>query len=625
MAGTGMTENLIAKYLLGTLAICLSLMQLYYGFTSVSPATYLRPIHLGWMMVLAIMVYPLYKSFEASAPILKWPSVLFDMALMGAVCWASFRIISFDYNSIDYLLNGLGSLDTAAGMILCFALLEITRRSVGVVMTLITGAFLAYSFFGHMLPGVMSIKDFGLQEIIRFQVFSNNGIFGAPLGIAATTVFVFVLFGAFLEVTGAGKFFIDMAFAIAGKSKGGPAKASVIASAAFGSISGSAIANTVTTGALTIPMMKKLGYKKEQAGGIEAAASTGGQIMPPVMGAGAFVMAQFTGIPYAEIMVAAIVPAILYFSCTLLCVHIMACKLDLPIMGRKESVKRIFINGMHFLLPLIFITTLLVMAFSPLLVGTAGCIAILLSSWLRKNTRIGFRKILEGLRAGAILAIPISVACASAGIIVGVVGQTGFGLYFTQVVADLSQGYLWAALLLTALTALILGMGLPVTASYIVLAVISVPMLQDLGLNLLVAHMIVLWLSQTSNITPPIALAAFAAAGVAHARPIPTSVEAFKLGAGFFIIPFMMAHTDLMFEQDIMSFGIAIILTIATIISIVSLAERYFLQKTSALQLAITAGALPFLLNGGYIALVGCALVIVFLILQFAAVKQVRV
>ncbi|GAK82848.1 TRAP-type uncharacterized transport system fused permease component [Vibrio ponticus] len=311
--------------------------------------------------------------------------------------------------------------------------------------------------------------------MIRFHIFSTNGVYGAPLGIAAGVVFTFVLFGAFLQVSGAGQFFIDAAFSVAGKYRGGPAKASVVASAALGSISGSAIANTVTTGSLTIPMMKKLGYKPEQAAGIEAAASTGGQIMPPVMGAGAFVMAQFTGIAYADILLVSIAPAILYFMSSLLYIHLMACKLGLQGMPQTEKIKVVLLRGWHFLAPLIFITALLMMSYSPVLVGVAGCLSILVAAMVRKSTRVNLALILQGMKEGALMALPISVACACAGIIVGVIGQTGIGLQFTQFLLAMSGGQVWSVMGLITLAALILGMGLPVTAAYIVLSVMAVP------------------------------------------------------------------------------------------------------------------------------------------------------
>ncbi|MEH6532712.1 MAG: TRAP transporter fused permease subunit [Photobacterium frigidiphilum] len=576
-------------------AIILSVFQIWQGITAELSAPIFRPIHLSWVLVLVFLVKPLVHINKH--PRLYLPARLIDITFAGLTIWAVLRVIQFDYDDIGFLLDGLSSADQLAGVIIIALLLEATRRTVGLVMVAIAVFFLGYALFGNILPDVVASKGFSVEEIIRFHIFSTNGVFGAPLAIAAGVVFIFVLFGAFLQVSGAGQFFIDGAFSVAGKYRGGPAKASVIASAALGSISGSAIANTVTTGALTIPMMKKLGYKPEQAAGIEAAASTGGQIMPPVMGAGAFVMAQFTGIPYSEILLVSIAPAILYFGCTLLYVHLMACKLGLQGMDTVEKLSVVLKQGWHFLVPLIFITTLLLMSYSPVLVGVAGCAAILTAAMCRKHSRLTFRVFLQGMKEGALLALPISVACATAGIVVGVVGQTGIGLQFTQFLIALSGGHLWSVLGLIAIAAVILGMGLPVTAAYIVLSIMAVPALTDLGLGLLTAHMIVFWLSQTSNVTPPIALAAFAGAGIANASPMKSAVQAFKLAQGFFLIPTMMAFSGLIYSGDNMSgFVFAIITTIGLILAFAGSIEGRLINPLSLIERVIL-----FMLAGGII------------------------
>ncbi|MEI6897410.1 MAG: TRAP transporter fused permease subunit, partial [Psychromonas sp.] len=544
----------------------MSVFQIWQGITADLSAPIFRPIHLSWVLILVFSTRPLITSQQYSFVYLFGRSV--DLVCIVAVAWASYHIVLFNYDDISFLLDGLTYLDKLSGLIILVALLEATRRTVGFIMVVIAMIFLLYALFGDVLPASVASKGFSIEEIVRFHIYSTNGIYGAPLAIAAGVVFIFVLFGAFLQVTGAGKFFIDASFSIAGKYRGGPAKASVIASAALGSISGSAIANTVTTGALTIPMMKKLGYKSEQAAGIEAAASTGGQIMPPVMGAGAFVMAQFTGIPYSEILLVSIAPAILYFACTLLYVHLMACKLGLKGMEVTEKISVVLKNGWHFLVPLLLITSLLLMSYSPILVGIAGCIAVLVAAMCRKHSRISIALFFVGMKEGALLALPISIACGTAGIVVGVVGQTGIGLQFTQFLMALSGGYLWSVLGLIAVAAVILGMGLPVTAAYIVLSIMAVPSLTELGVGLLAAHMIVFWLSQTSNVTPPIALAAFAAAGIANTSPMKAAVQAFKLAQGFFIIPIMMAFSGLIWvEGKGTDFIIAIILTIGLIVA----------------------------------------------------------
>ncbi|MEZ8046176.1 TRAP transporter permease [Vibrio sp. 10N.237.312.C02] len=603
-------------YLTLVVAVALSAFQIWQGVSSTISATYFRPIHLCWVLVLIFLHFPLLSNRKNKLFIV---GKLIDVILCAVVVFAGYRLWIFDYNDINHLFYGLQFADMFAGSALLVLLLEGCRRTVGWVMVLIAVLFLAYSAFGDMLPSGFSIKAYTLQELIQFQIYSANGVFGSALGIAATTVFIFVLFGAFLEVTGAGKFFIDLAFSIAGKYRGGPAKAAVLASAGLGSISGSAIANTVTTGSITIPMMKKLGYKPEQAAGIEAAASTGGQIMPPIMGAGAFVMAQFTGVPYSEIMIASIAPAILYFFCTLLYVHLMACKLNLKAVSRTEAVVSVMKDGAHHLIPLILITALLMMAYSPLLVGVAGCSAILLTAALRKHSRIGLKKFIEGMKNGALMALPISAACGAAGIIVGVVGQTGIGLQFTQFVMDFSGGYMLIALGLISLVALILGMGLPVTAAYIVLAVMAVPMLSDFGLPLLTAHLIVFWLSQTSNVTPPIALAAFAGAGVANANPMKSSVEAFKLAGGLFIIPIMMAYTSLVNPDDgIPALLLSIVQTLTIIVAIAIAIEGYLIRSLSMVERLAALLAIPLLLLNPFgLGPLGIVIIVALIVIQW--------
>ncbi len=609
------TVNVFGYLILG-IAVALSMFQIWQGISSTISATYFRPIHLCWVLILIFLHYPLITNRKNH---LYLVGRVIDLALCGLIVFAAYRMLIFDYNDINHLFYGLQLPDMIAGCSLILLLMEGCRRTVGWVMVLIAVLFLSYSAFGDLLPSGFAIKSYSLQELIQFQIFSANGIFGSALGIAATTVFIFVLFGAFLEVTGAGKFFIDLAFSIAGKYRGGPAKAAVLASAGLGSISGSAIANTVTTGSITIPMMKKLGYKPEQAAGIEAAASTGGQIMPPIMGAGAFVMAQFTGVPYSEIMLASIAPAILYFFCTLLYVHLMACKLELKAVSRTEAVMSVMKDGAHHLIPLALITTLLMMAYSPLLVGVAGCAAILVTAALRKHSRIGLKKFIEGMKNGALMALPISAACGAAGIIVGVVGQTGIGLQFTQFVMDFSGGYMLIALGLISLVALVLGMGLPVTAAYIVLAVMAVPMLSDFGLPLLTAHLIVFWLSQTSNVTPPIALAAFAGAGVANANPMKSSVEAFKLAGGLFIIPIMMAYTNLVnSDASAMDLGFSIVQTLTIIIAVAIFIEGYLLRPLTAVERLLAFFTIPLvMLNPFGVGFLGIIIMLGLIVIQW--------
>ncbi len=625
--GSDRTAELTLR-LVAVLAISLSIFQVWQplvGFIppgvlpfehvlGLQPATYFRPIHLAWILIIGYLIYPLPGR-------LRW----LDAIVAVGVLWSGTRVLSFDYQGLDHLLYGLSIPDFLAGLIIVGATLEMARRSVGVVMMLVGLIFFLYGAYGNYLPDVLATRGFSFERLIRFQVFTNAGLYGAPIGIAAGAVFSFVLFGAFLQATGAGKFLIDLSFAAAGRYRGGPAKASVLASAAMGSISGSAIANTVTTGSLTIPMMKQLGYKPTQAAGIEAAASTGGQIMPPIMGAGAFVMAEFTKTPYGDIVWMSLVPALLYFFSVLLYVHIMAVKAGFTGMTDTTPARAVMKQGVHFLLPLLLITLLLLWNYSPVLVGVSGCAAVVAASLLRAHTRVYLAGIGRALQQGATMAVPISVACAVAGIVVGTIGQTGVGLQFTESVVALSSGQLWLALILVAVAALVLGMGLPATAAYIVLSVMTGPALQELGLALITAHMIIFWLSQTSNVTPPIALAAFAGAGVAGAPPMRSAIEAFKLANGLFVIPLMMAYTPLLLANENTWFDVlfAGLVALGMVVTIAMLSERFLFSTLGKLSFSLGLVAIVCLLVPyDPVRMVGMLLVIALVLANGFAARQ---
>lgn len=597
--------------LIFALAAGLSVFQMWNGFDGTLSATYLRPIHLSWVLALVFLQFPRHR--------------VLDFPLIAGVLWGGWVTLSFDYSGIDHILHGLNLSQQLAGGVLLLATLEATRRTVGWEMALIGLIFVLYALLGNFLPDALANRGFSVERLLRFQVFTTEGLFGAPLGIAASTVFLFVLFGAWLEVTGAGRFFINLAYAVAGKYRGGPAKAAVVASAAMGSISGSAIANAVTSGAFTIPMMKKLGYKPEQAAGIEAAASTGGQIMPPIMGAGAFIMAEFTNMPYSTIVLVSIAPAFLYFACTLLFVHLLAVKQGLKPMDALPPVAQTLKEGWHFLTPLALITALLLMNFSPARVGGIGCLAVLLTAFLRPSTRLPLRQVIEGLKAGAVMMLPISTACATAGIIVGVIGQTGLGLEFTRFVLSLADGQLWLALGLITLAALILGMGLPVTAAYILLAVMAAPALEGMGVPLLTAHLVIFWLSQISNITPPVALAAFAAAGIAGAKPMQASFYAFRLASGFFLIPLMMLTSDLIWIEGVTAVQtmMAILFTSALIVASALLLEGLgfcALQRSERLSFVLAIALLLY--HDTTTNWMGCAVVLLTLFWNYRRAKS---
>lgn len=562
----GYKEPPIVLRAIAVVGIVLSIFHLYAAGVQPLGLFYQRPIHLGFILVLCFLIYPVWGRGRARGA-LGW---LIDGTLI--ICGVA--VGAWVPVNIDIIANQVfpRDIDVWMGMLTMVVVLEGARRAVGLGMTIIGAFFIVYAFAGSRgelpfladwMPGIMNHRGYSLERLASQMTLGAEGIFGLPLGVAATFIFVFVLFGAFLEVTGAGKFFIDLAYAATGRQRGGPAKAAVIASAGMGSISGSAIANVVTTGAFTIPLMKRLGYRPAQAGGIEAAASTGGQIMPPLMGAGAFLMSEFTRVPYGDIVLVSIFPAILYFGTVYLLVHIQAVKQGMTGLPADElpSVRKVLAEGWHFLLPLVALTWLLIAGYSPMRVGFYAIVSVVAAAsakalWVffaNGPTVTGFVALcrrgvaltLQAMELGARNAVAVSMACAVAGIIVGVVGLTGLGLKFSAMMLEFSGGNLVLALLLVLIASLILGMGLPVTAAYIVLIILVGPALTtEFGVPLLIAHLVVFWYSQDSNVTPPVALAGFAGAAIAGSKPMETSFQAWKYAKGLYLIPLFMVFNE---------------------------------------------------------------------------------
>ncbi|MGR3701615.1 MAG: TRAP transporter permease [Paracoccaceae bacterium] len=558
-------------WVITAVAIAMSLFQMYTAGIEPMGLFYQRSAHLGFILFLAFLIFPITGSSRPRGTV-GW---LVDAVFLTAAFLSGFYIFYF----LDDIIKRAGwwsQTDIVMGIIATLAVLEASRRVVGLGMTIIGMIAIAYAlagprgalpWLGDWMPGILSHRGASVDRLVGQLYLGQEGIFGLPLGVAATYVFMFVLFGAFLEVTGAGKFFIDLAFAATGRKPGGPAKAAVIASAGMGSISGSAIANVVTTGAFTIPLMKKLGYKPKEAGGIEAAASTGGQITPPLMGAGAFLMSEYTNVPYIEIVLVSIFPAILYLGTVYLFVHLVAMKTGMKGMAAEDLpvVRDVLKAGWQFIVPLVVLVYLLVNNISPTRVGFWAIISVIAVTALRAGFTLlvldpregkpltadrlrasllnGVRLMGQALELGARNAVAVSVACAVAGIIVGVVGLTGLGLKFSSMMISLSGGNLALALVFVLLASLILGLGLPVTAAYIVLIILVGPALQnDFGVPLLIAHLVVFWYSQDSNVTPPVALAGFAGAAIAGAKPMETSIVAWKYAKGLYLIPAFMVY-----------------------------------------------------------------------------------
>ncbi|AYA75157.1 TRAP transporter permease [Bacillus sp. Y1] len=513
-----------------------SLFQVYTSIFGVLTAQLQRSIHLGFALALIFLLFPASKKNKSKNHKVAWYDAL--LAIASVVVGAYWPLM------IDDLVLRVGMLtpvDYYIGLIAIILVLEATRRAVGLPITIIAGLFLAYAVYGPYMPSFLAHRGLSLERLVQTMFYTTEGILGTPIGVSATYIFLFLLFGAFLVKTGVGEYFNDLSIAIAGRSIGGPAKVAIFSSALQGTISGSSVANVVTSGAFTIPMMKRLGYKKEFAGAVEAASSTGGQLMPPVMGAAAFLMVEFIGgISYWDIAKAAAIPAILYFAGIWIMTHFEAKRLGLrglrkdEIPDRKEVIKKVYL-----LTPIVAV---IVLMSSGMTVTRAALLSIVLAiivGQFNKETRLGLRGMIDALVDGARTALAVGAATAAAGIIVGVVTKTGLGLKLANGLLDLAGGALIPTLLLTMVASLILGMGSPTTANYVITSTIAAPAIILLGVPDLSAHLFVFYFGIIADITPPVALAAFAAAGVSGGEPIKTGIDSTKLAISAFIIPYM--------------------------------------------------------------------------------------
>ncbi len=592
-------------------AITLSLFQLYTAGISPLAAIYQRSVHLVLIMILAFALYPPVKSAARDKIdiYLIIDGILILLALtIGAYIW-------IEFNAIVERQGDWITTDVVMGTIALFLVMEATRRVIGLFMSAIAIIFLLFTYFGPWMPDLLAHKGYSIERIVTTLYLTTEGIWGLPTGVAATFVFVFILFGSFLERTGGGDFFIDLAYALTGRMTGGPAKTAILASGFMGSVSGSAVANVVTTGSFTIPMMKKVGYKPHVAGAIEAAASTGGQIMPPIMGAGAFLMAEFTNTSYLYIVKIAIIPALLYYLSVLFFVHFEAKKEGFKPMLKADlpNVKKTLKNGLHFFIPVFILIYVLFNNYSPMMAGFVAVISTIIAAMLRRATRLSLKDIMNGLEAGARNAVMVSVACGCAGIIVGCVSLTGLGLKFSSLVVSLSAGSPFLAIILIGMASLVLGTGLPVTASYIVLVILAGPALMDLGLPIIVAHMIVFWYSQDANVTPPVSLAAFAGAGIAGASPMKTGFASWKIAKGLYIIPIVMAYRPLLGNGTTMEVIMTTFFTTIGLIAFTSAMERFLFKRLNIIETLLMAAAALALFWPNYALSGGGALVLALL------------
>lgn len=590
------------------IAICFSVFQIYIAAFGVLDAMILRSIHLDFGLCLIFLLYPARSSWPRD----RIHPLDFVFAVLGAA--APLYIVVF-YQDLVRRAGLVTTTDYIIGLIAILLILDAVRRVVGWPMVGVALMFIAYALFGRQLPGALAHRGVDVPTLVQHLFYTTEGIFGIPLGVSSTFIFLFILFGAFLEKTGLGQLFIDLSNAVAGWASGGPAKVAVIASALEGTVSGSSVANTAGSGSFTIPMMKRLGYRPEFAGAVEATASTGGQLMPPIMGAAAFLMAEFIGVPYIRIVQAAIIPSLLYYFGVWTQVHFEAKRLGLKGMSRDELPKVGFIlkERGHLLVPLIALIYLLTKGYTPMKVALAAILLTIVCAMLKKNTRITIWDIIEGLEKGARSALGVIAATACAGIIVGVVTLTGLGLKLGSVLVDFANGQLFLTLVFTMITSLILGMGVPTTANYVITSTIAAPALIMMNVPTIAAHMFAFYFGIIADVTPPVALAAFVGAGIARANPLKTGIQATKLAIAAFLVPYIFVYSPSLLMVDVTVLAVIQIMITAVIgiIGVGSAVCGYFFTNQSFIERIIFfVGGILMVIPGITTDLMGLALLV---------------
>ncbi|MGM8366244.1 TRAP transporter permease [Virgibacillus sp. W0181] len=538
-----MTQSITktVKVLLVIVAVLLAIFHLYTAYFGTFPGLIQRSVHWGGVL-LAIFLLPLTKLDKLSGG--KNIFIIIGSVVFVALSAVTSLYLVINYEDILVRIGSYTSVDMVLGIIAVILLLEATRRALGWALPIITILFILYAFLGPYIPGMAGHSGITFERFFTTMYLTSNGIYGIALGVAATFIYLFIFFGSILNRTGAGNFFVDVALSTTGRVSGGPALSAVLASALMGSISGSGVANVATTGNFTIPLMKNTGYKPHFAGAVEAIASNGGQILPPVMGAAVFLMAEILGIPYLTIAVAAIIPAILYFITTGFVVYLQAKKENIRPLDKENipSFKKTMKRGFYYLIPLIVIIYFLAAGFSPMRAAFYGIVSVIVIGFVNKKIKFNFKILSEASYSALKSAITVSSACACAGIIIGVVSLSGLGLKMSSLIVSMSNGIVWIALIITMLVSIIMGMGLPTSAAYLILAVLGGPALIDMGVSPIAAHLFILYFGCLSTITPPVALSSFAAAGIAGSHPMRTGVESFRLAIVAFIIPYMFVY-----------------------------------------------------------------------------------
>jgi len=604
------------KVFITILTLVLAVFHLYTAFFGLMPAMQQRSFHICFVLVLTFLLFPAGKGSPRMAP--SWLDWIF--ASLAMVCSL---YIFFNYPAIAGRAGMYLEYELYFGAIMTVLVFEAGRRVLGYPLPVFCSLFLFFAYYGRLMPG--PLKHFGLSvpRIIEELYLTTDGLFGLVAGVSATYIFLFVLFGAFLKSTGTSVFFNDLSMALAGHQKGGPAKIAVLSSALMGTISGSTSANVATTGAFTIPLMKRIGYKAHYAAAVEAAASTGGQIMPPVMGAAAFIIADALGVKYINVLMAALVPALLYFWGVWCCLSLEAHKLGLEGLPKNElpKLKTVLLASGYKAIPLLVIIYILVKGYNPLYAGVWGIITATISSFVKKEERLNLRELVRTLESGTKTALPVAVACTIVGVVIGMMGATGVALKIGDAVLMLTQGNLFLTLLITMVISLLLGMGMPTTASYVMASAVAAPALVLLGTKALDAHLFVFYFAVLSTLTPPVCVGAYTAAGLAGANLNRTAVAAIKLALAGFIIPYIFIYSPDLLLTNVENWGrfaLAFATAVIGVFGLSLVSEGYYRGHLNMLfRFVALCGAVALIYPGVTSDLIGFALLGAVIVYQF--------
>ncbi|MFC4410151.1 TRAP transporter permease [Chungangia koreensis] len=596
------------------LGVALTAFHLYTAYFGVLPSQKQGAVHLGTALGIIFLLYPAKKGLQKIQKTVPW----YDLVLAFTAMYVTYHKIIFFDSILQSRISGYSMMDTVISILGIVLVLEATRRTVGLPIVIVASVAILYAIFGNLVPTkILSHPGFSVDRTATTLWFKESGVFGTPIQISAKFIFLFLFFGVMLIQTNIGKFFNDVAFSLTGRYTGGTAKTAVVASALQGTVSGSSVGNTVATGSFTIPMMKNAGFKPEFAGATEAAASTGGQIMPPMMGAAAFIMMEYLGVSYSVIMLAALIPAILYFTGIFIGTHFEAKRLKILGLPKDQlpSFTKLMKKNWYMIIPLVVIITTIMSGFTPQRAALFGILSAFAVSFVQKETRMSWRKIIYVMEQGARVALPVIAAVAAAGIIAGVVSMTGLGAKFAAGVIALSMGHLILALFFTMIACIVLGMGLPTTANYVVTATIAAPVLiNEFGVTPIAAHMFVFYFGIVADITPPVCLAAYAGAGIAGANPFKTGVTAVKLAIAAFIIPFIFVYNPILVMVDVepIMLIVSIFAALIGMMGVSSALIGYFIRNSRLWERAILlVGGLMLIVPEIITDVIGLSLVVV--------------